>query len=71
MQKKFYTYEDSISEDLINAGFDREFIKGLTLTNLYNLHIAWDVEDPDEQWKRVESFFMLSGIDYDYEKVFQ
>ena len=64
-------YFNNWRQSLVWAGFDREFIYGLSLTLLHELYMAWDVEDPDEQWKRVEAFFLENDIDYDYEKVFQ
>ena len=64
-------YFEHMRESLIGAGFDRDFIEGLGAGTLHELFLAWDVEDPDEQWNRVDSFFFVTGIEYDYEKVFQ
>lgn len=64
-------YIEHIQDSLINAGFDRDFIETLDIDLVYELYIAWDVEDPDEQWNNVERFFLSNDIDYEYDKVFQ
>ena len=64
-------YFERMRDSLIEAGFDRDFIEGLGVNLLHELFLAWDVEDPDEQWKRVEVFFLENDLEYDYEKVFQ
>ena len=65
------TYFDYRREDLINNGFTREFINTLCDGLVAELFLAWDVEDPDEQWDRVEAFCHLNNIQYDVEYMFQ
>ena len=64
-------YFERERDSLIDAGFDRDFIEGLDIGLMHELYIAWDVEDPDEQWNNVERFFLSNDIDYEYDKVFQ
>lgn len=64
-------YWDSVKTSLIEAGFEREFIEGLNVNQLADLYLAWDVEDPDEQWERVDAYFFVHDeLDYDYEEIF-
>lgn len=71
MEKFEHFRKDLICNDLIEAGFEREFLESLNGNQLADLYLAWDVEDPDLQWERIDAFFTIHGeLDYDYEKVF-
>ncbi len=58
---------DLIREDLIINGFTREFINTLNDGLIAELFLAWDVEDPDEQWDRLETFLALNNLDFEVE----
>ena len=58
---------DLIREDLITNGFTREFINTLNDGLIAELFLAWDVEDPDEQWDRLETFLALNNLDFEVE----
>lgn len=58
---------DLIREDLIINGFTREFINTLNDGLIAELFLAWDVEDPDEQWDRLETFLDLNNLDFEVE----
>lgn len=49
-------------QDLIFAGFRRDFINVLNAYALTTLYDLWDVEDPDEQMINVEEFLKEYGF---------
>lgn len=59
-----------VREALIESGFTREFINTLNDGLIAELFLAWDVEDPDEQWERFDTFLYLNNIGYDVEYMF-
>lgn len=49
-------------QDLIFAGFRRDFINVLNAYALTTLYDLWDVEDPDEQMINAEEFLKEYGF---------
>lgn len=59
------------AEDLIEWGFNEDFVNGLTDGQVEGLHTAWDAKDPDVQFDNLERFLYFNHIECDIEDIME